>query len=402
MECTVNGRVRVVRVGLGMQDLIGNGYASPKAGNLVSIPDAQGQSSLLAEGAGNSYTLTVNGAPADPATYRVAGGETLEFFDGTDKTEDSTKVVSEVACGVTLPARGYYLSKLGYISQWGSQGETTVETGLVSGITIDRGVTTQPQDFKVAVAGSVNPSDGRLLAALTFNGGPSPLYTRQYLDILARYGARATFFCVGSQVALGSDYAAVVKRCADEGHQVASGGYSGCALTSMTAAAMKEDLDQSFAVLKEAAGVSTNVLRAPYGSFYGDDFLSYVRAGGDLAYVAYWGIDSQDSMYSAAGGIESGAAQIASTCIGRLASNPLTYNGAIILMHDGGQDLSCTLVALPQVIEAYQAAGFELVTLNEMLAACGGFPDWVCSGYLARPEDAYVPPATASVTYYTP
>lgn len=37
--------------------------------------------------------------------------------------------------------------------------------------------------------------------ALTFDDGPDPVHTRQVLEILERYGARATFFCVGQHVA---------------------------------------------------------------------------------------------------------------------------------------------------------------------------------------------------------
>ncbi|CAO0830794.1 hypothetical protein SMICM17S_00420 [Streptomyces microflavus] len=40
--------------------------------------------------------------------------------------------------------------------------------------------------------------DGRHTSrvALTFDDGPDPVYTRQVVEILERYGARATFFCV--------------------------------------------------------------------------------------------------------------------------------------------------------------------------------------------------------------
>lgn len=62
-------------------------------------------------------------------------------------------------------------------------------------------------------------------------------------------------------------------------------------------------------------------------------------------------------------------------------------------MHDGGGDRSRDVQALPGIIEAFQSAGYELVTLNEMLQADPTFPEWVWSGYVERPEGTIVPSA---------
>ena len=91
---------------------------------------------------------------------------------------------------------------IGYVKQWGQNGISTVETGVVSGRTIDRGVTQEARDLIIANSG-VNPDDGRRLVAITFDDGPDLDYTPQYLDILARYGAKATFFMLGSTLAAG-------------------------------------------------------------------------------------------------------------------------------------------------------------------------------------------------------
>ena len=39
----------------------------------------------------------------------------------------------------------------------------------------------------------------RHAVALTFDDGPDPVFTPQLLDILAQFGARATFFVIGKQ-----------------------------------------------------------------------------------------------------------------------------------------------------------------------------------------------------------
>ena len=58
--------------------------------------------------------------------------------------------------------------------------------------------------------------------ALTFDDGPRPPYTDQVLDSLDRYGAKATFFLIGSRVAQHPETASRIKA---RGHQVANHSY---------------------------------------------------------------------------------------------------------------------------------------------------------------------------------
>ena len=305
-----------------------------------------------------------------------------------------------------MPEDEYFLVKIGYVAQWGKNGTSSIVTGMRSGKTVDLGITEEPQDLIIALGKSIEPNDGRRLVAITFDDGPDPIYTPQYLDILARYGAKATFFDLGSQIDAGADYVALAKRCVQEGHQVASHTYSHSDLLTLDDAARADEITRSLEVVSNACDTPTDVIRPPYGNFYGSSFLAYLRSGGDLAYTAYWGLDSQDWDIANQGyGVEDGAAKIVSNCTevkgATLAANPETFNGSIILMHDGGGDRERDVIALPQIIEAYQAQGFEFVTMNELLASCGTFPDWVTSGTCTRPADAVIPPDDR-VTWYNP
>lgn len=79
-----------------------------------------------------------------------------------------------------------------------------------------------------------------------------------------------------------------------------------------------------------------------------------------------------------------------------------SYNGAIVLMHDSGGNRDRDVAALPGLIEAYRSYGYELVTMNELLAACGTFPEWVVSGHAVRPEGAQLPGEATETVYYDP
>ena len=406
VACTVNGKVQTMPIGSSAHDVINRGFAAPADGNLVSVCAAGEVPEVLERGGGNRYTLHVNGMEVDIDTYRLSENDVLEFFNGTDVTEAAIAQNTEIPCGAQVPEDGYFLVKIGYVAQWGKNGVSSVVTGVHSSKTVDLGITEEPQDLIIALGNSIEPTDGRRLVAITFDDGPDPIYTPQYLDILARYGARATFFDLGSQIDAGTDYVALAKRCVQEGHQVASHTYSHSDLLTLDDAARADEITRSLEAVSNACGTPTDVIRPPYGNFYGSSFLAYLRSGGNLAYTAYWGLDSQDWDIANQGyGVEDGAAKIVSNCTevtgATLATNPGAFNGSIILMHDGGGDRERDVIALPQIIEAYQAQGFEFVTMNELLASCGTFPDWVTSGTCTRPADAVIP-SDDRVTWYNP
>jgi peptidoglycan-N-acetylglucosamine deacetylase len=53
--------------------------------------------------------------------------------------------------------------------------------------------------------------------AVTFDDGPDPIVTARVLDLLDRYGAKASFFCVGSKAA---SYPEIVQEIVRRGHSV--------------------------------------------------------------------------------------------------------------------------------------------------------------------------------------
>jgi peptidoglycan/xylan/chitin deacetylase (PgdA/CDA1 family) len=75
--------------------------------------------------------------------------------------------------------------------------------------------------------------------ALTFDDGPHPEYTPALVDILARYGARATFFMIGE---LAVKHPKVVRAAAQAGHTIANHSWSHLSFPLMTARERYEEL----------------------------------------------------------------------------------------------------------------------------------------------------------------
>src|SRR5262249_28924603 len=86
--------------------------------------------------------------------------------------------------------------------------------------------------------------------ALTFDDGPTDL-TTGYLDALARYDARSTFFVVGELCAQRPE---LVKKIAEAGHELAGHGYTHRRFPVLSTAEVEYELRRTAASLPAVRG----------------------------------------------------------------------------------------------------------------------------------------------------
>ncbi|WP_346777155.1 bifunctional polysaccharide deacetylase/glycosyltransferase family 2 protein [Streptomyces sp. HNM0575] len=98
-------------------------------------------------------------------------------------------------------------------------------------------------------------------AALTFNGGPDPVWTPRILDLLRRSHAKATFFVYGSQA---TRHPELVRRIRAEGHEIGSYTYTGGDLGVASPLRSQMELSLTQTALAGTAGVNTGLLRLPH------------------------------------------------------------------------------------------------------------------------------------------
>lgn len=96
--------------------------------------------------------------------------------------------------------------------------------------------------------------------ALTFDGGPDPVWTPRLLDLLRRNQARATFFVHGARAAR---YPELIRRIRAEGHEIGSNTYTGAVLGESSAPRFRSELELTQSALAGATGLRTNLLRMP-------------------------------------------------------------------------------------------------------------------------------------------
>ena len=181
--------------------------------------------------------------------------------------------------------------------------------------------------------------------ALSFDDGPDEM-TPEYLSILDRLGVRATFFLVGKNCLEGRS---LVLDIVSRGHEVAGHGYTHRRFTRMTSLELRDELAATSGLLPPAR-TRRPLVRPPYGATSIQSLLRSTRAGYT---TVLWSVDSGDARLKSAD-------EVAMKLLpGRV------LPGDILLLHEGQR---WTLDALPRIVAGLQGAGFELVTVGEVLA----------------------------------
>ncbi|TJZ42894.1 glycosyltransferase [Streptomyces piniterrae] len=96
--------------------------------------------------------------------------------------------------------------------------------------------------------------------ALTYDGGPDPVWTPRLLDLLRKHHAHATFFVRGAEAA---QYPDLVRRIQADGHEIGSNTYTGAAMGSASALRAKLELTLTQKALAGSTGIHTGLLRLP-------------------------------------------------------------------------------------------------------------------------------------------
>ena len=364
IDVTVNDSTRSVRVGTSLSDYLkDNKNFGAKPGRLLSIGG-----NVISETGGSACTVNYDGEllKSDQLPERrLHDGDVLTVKNGADVTEGHKEERQTVAPAVQMKTGG----AIQYVSQWGKAGKKTVWIGRKSGETIDKKVDVQPTDMVIESV-NPNPKDGQYMA-LTFDDGPSE-YTPQILDILKEKGVHATFYNLGNSTNKHPDY---TKRLVEEGNELASHTMRHQNLPTLDRASLRSEITHAFEVVDKASGMTTQMIRAPYGAFTATE---WGRSGDLISCNVLWNIDTLDWK-------RPGADAIKNNVLGH------AKNGRIALMHDGGGDRSQDVAALPGIIDGLTQAGYKLVTVQELMKLDGRFPEDVVKGTVKMPKDAALP-----------
>nr|WP_228049265.1 polysaccharide deacetylase family protein [Streptomyces justiciae] len=182
--------------------------------------------------------------------------------------------------------------------------------------------------------------------ALTFDAGPSE-HSARLLDILKEKQVPATFFLLGKRHI--EKYPELVKRMADEGHEVASHTWDHKILTSLKPDEIREELNRPNDAIERLTGKRPTLMRPPQGRT--DTDVHDICAELGLSEVL-WTVTAKDYMTTDSALIQKRVLAQAS-------------RDGIILLHDLYDG---TVPAVPGIIDALKARGYVFVTVPQLLA----------------------------------
>ena len=193
------------------------------------------------------------------------------------------------------------------------------------------------------------------VVALTFDDGPSPIWTPKILDALKESGIKATFFMLGEYVA---KYPDVARRVVAEGHEVENHTYDHHVLLYYKEEELVQEIRQAEEVIREVTGKTTKLFRPPK-AWVTENEKRDIR---DLGYeVVLWTLNSKDWV------------SFDDKYIIRYIVKNI-QPGDIILFHDSGGVFSTeggsrkdTVKTIPRLVERLKEKGYRFVTVGELL-----------------------------------
>lgn len=196
------------------------------------------------------------------------------------------------------------------------------------------------------------PGDDKVIA-LTFDDGPDPEETPRVLDILKQYGAKATFFAIGSKV---RQHPELAKREIEEGHELANHTYNHRFLSSstLTTEQIREEIGRTQQSIFMATGHMASLFRPP-GGMFNDKVLEEAKREQLQTVLWSWHQDTRDW---------------ARPGIGRIVRKVLrnARGGDIVLLHDYVSGKSQTAAALAIILPELQKKGYRFVTVSELMS----------------------------------
>jgi peptidoglycan-N-acetylglucosamine deacetylase len=195
---------------------------------------------------------------------------------------------------------------------------------------------------------------------LTFDDGPDPLYTKQILDILAKYKVVANFFIVGIEA---EKNIPLVKRIYNEGHEISNHTFTHPNMATVSTQRALLEMDATRLLIEAITGRSTIMFRAPFNADSHPEKMeelvpvalsrtkNYLTIGENID-PEDW-LASEDPTYNA------------DSVFNRIVR--MKDLGNIILLHDAGGDRSATVAALPRIIEYFHKAGYQFVTVANLM-----------------------------------
>jgi cellulose synthase/poly-beta-1,6-N-acetylglucosamine synthase-like glycosyltransferase/peptidoglycan/xylan/chitin deacetylase (PgdA/CDA1 family)/spore germination protein YaaH len=196
--------------------------------------------------------------------------------------------------------------------------------------------------------------------AITFDDGPDPRWTPKILDILKEKNVPATFFVIGVDASQTPD---LLKREYAEGHDIGNHTYTHPNFDEISKTQIRWELNLTQRLIESTIGVKSILFRPPFGIDHQPEYAEEVAQlpiAQDMGYLIIGQkIDPHDWQ------LHDGKQMPAKDLVEAVMRQ--AEDGNIILFHDGGGDRTQTVAAIPMVIDALRAQGYQFVSVPDLI-----------------------------------
>lgn len=215
----------------------------------------------------------------------------------------------------------------------------------VKQLTTTTTTTTTTKKVTTTTKAKVVNDNGNKVIAFTFDDGPSK-YTRDIMDILDKYGAKATFFEVGYMIKSRKE---IVLEVLNRGHEIGNHTTDHSNLNKLSDEKVKEKVYNNNDTFKEITGKDFPLLRPPYGNC-----KTAIRDLIDVPIIK-WSVDSRDWESRNRDKIVS-------------VVKSQTKSGDVVLFHDL---YATTVEAIKVLVPYYYEKGYKIVSVSELFEING-------------------------------
>jgi len=198
------------------------------------------------------------------------------------------------------------------------------------------------------------PSSEKVVA-LTFDDGPSPVWTPRILDVLKEGQVKATFFMLGMHA---ERYPDVARRVAEEGHEIGNHTYDHHGVFYYKPEELDREVREAEKIIKSITGIKTKYFRPPKAWLTKKEKKQLKEMGYE---TVLWSLNSKDW-------VTFDDRYIVNYILGHIRP------GDILLFHDSGGVFKPeggrrkeTVKAVSRLIGKLKERGYRFVTISQLL-----------------------------------
>jgi peptidoglycan-N-acetylglucosamine deacetylase len=299
-----------------------------------------------------SERLGVQGA----ALWRLGSSDTSlwPIWDATHADDAARQKLTDLPPGPDLILEG--AGDIWHITDTPKHGKRSFEYDTASDLFTDESYDAIPLSFNIDQIGDANKK-----IVLSFDDGPDPRWTPKILDILKEKNAPAVFFIIGDPANRRPD---ILKREYAEGHEIGNHTFTHPKFDEISHTQIRWELNLTQRLIESTLGVKSILFRPPYGIDHQPEYAEEVAQlplAQEMGYlIVGQRIDPDD--WSMPDGKNPLPAKDIVASVLRQADK-----GNIILLHDGGGERAQTVAALPQIIDALRAKGYQFVSVSDLI-----------------------------------